>query len=68
MGQADHLHLFVVAHAGRFQVGAEVAVEQADGGEVLHAGEAHLLELLQEDGHQPEGIGAADARQHRRAS
>jgi len=60
------LDLLVVAHAGGFQVGTEVAVDQADGGEVLDAGESHLLELLEEDGHQPEGIGAVDAGEHRR--
>ena len=43
-----------------------VAVEEADGGEVLDAGEADPLQLLEEDGHQPERVGAADAREHRR--
>ena len=41
------------------------AVEQTDGGKVLHAVEAHLLDLLQEDRHQAKGVGAADAGQHR---
>ena len=43
--EPDHLDLFVVAHAGRLEVGPEVAVDQPDRREVLDAGEAHLLEL-----------------------
>jgi hypothetical protein len=27
---------------------------------------AHLLNLLEKDGHQPERVGAVDAREHRR--
>ncbi len=42
------------------------AVEQADGGEILDAGKAHGLELGEELRHQDEGVGAVDARQHRR--
>ena len=48
--------------------GAEDAVDQADGGEVLDAVEAHRLQLAQEDRHDAERIGAADAGQHRRVA
>ena len=37
---ADHLDLEAVAHAGLLQPGAERAVDEPDGREVLHAGEA----------------------------
>ena len=47
---------------------AEDAVDQADGREVLHAVEAHGLQLAQEHRHDPERIGAADAREHRRVA
>ena len=45
---------------------AERAVDQADGREVLDAGEADPPQLVEEDGHQPERVGAADAGEHRR--
>ena len=44
------LDLEAVAHAGLFEVGAERAVDQADGREVLHAREAKRLQLAQEAG------------------
>ena len=44
----DQLDLEAVAHAGLFEVGAEGAVDQADGREVLHAGEAERDQALQE--------------------
>ena len=47
-GARDHLDLEAVAHAGLFEVGAEGAVDQADGREVLHAGEAQVDQPAQE--------------------
>ena len=44
----------------------ERAVDQADGREVLDAAEADPPQLVEEDGHQPERVGAADAGEHRR--
>ena len=57
-----------VAHPGLLEVLPEGAVEQADGREVLDAGEADPLQLVEEDGHQPERVGAADAGQHGRVA
>lgn len=37
------------------------AVYEADGREVLDSVEAHVLELLEVDVHDAEGVGAADA-------
>src|SRR5262245_25218307 len=62
----DHIDLEAEAHAGFFEVGADGAVEQPDRREVLHAGKAHRLELIEKHVHQPERIGAADAGKHRR--
>ena len=39
-GEPDHVDLEPEAHAGLLEVLAERAVEEADGGEVLHAREA----------------------------
>ena len=36
--QANQLDFLVVAHPGFFQVRAELAVDQSDGGKILHAG------------------------------
>ena len=62
----DHLDLQRIGHASFFQIGAEQAVDQADGREVLHAGEAQCLQLVEEDIHVAERIGAVDAGKHRR--
>ena len=48
VGGADHVDLEPVAHAGLLEVGAEDAVDEAHGGEVLHAGEAQVAQLAQE--------------------
>ena len=56
----------VVAHPGLFEVLAEHPVDQPDGREVLHAGEAEPLELGEEHLGQVERIGAVDAGQHGR--
>jgi len=55
-GPADHIHLRVVAHAGLFEVSAEVAVDQADSGEVLHAAESDIPELPEEPLDRAEGV------------
>lgn len=59
--EPDHLDFLLEAHACFFEVGAEVAVDQADGGEVLDADEAQGFEVGEEFGHCAEGVGAADA-------
>ena len=66
MRLGDHVDLEPVGHAGLFEIGAEDAVDEADGREVLHAGEAERLELVEEHVHDAERIGAVDAGQHRR--
>ena len=48
VGGGDHVDLEAVAHAGLLEGGAHGAVEEADGREVLHAGEAHGLQLGEE--------------------
>ncbi len=48
MGAGNDVDLEMEAHAGLFQIGTEGAVDQADGREVLHAGEAERLELVEE--------------------
>src|SRR5262245_1158041 len=62
----DHLDLEGVAHAGLLQLGPDHAVEQADRGEVLHAGEAQLAEPCQERIEQQERVGAVDPGEDRR--
>src|SRR4029079_17191845 len=66
VGEADHLDLEPVAHAGLLEVLPERPVEEADGREVLHAAEPDAAHLVEEDVHQPERIGAADAGEHGR--
>lgn len=56
----DHLNFLLEAHACFFEVGAEVAVDEADCGEVLDAHEAQGFEVGEEFGHRAEGVGAAD--------
>ena len=54
------IDLFIIAHAGGLEVGAKIAVNEPHSGKVLHAAKTHLFELPAKDGHEPEGIGAAD--------
>ena len=61
---ADEINLKAVAHPGLFQVGAEEAIDQPDGREVLDAVKAHCLDLAEKGGHQAEGIGATNSRQY----
>src|ERR687897_506253 len=63
---SDHLDLEVVSHPRLLEVRAEGPVDQPDRGEVLNAREPRVAHLDQEPRHQPEGVGAANARQHRR--
>ena len=65
VGGGDHVDLEAVAHAGLLEGGAHGAVEEADGGEVLHAGEAEVLQLAQEGVEEEEGVGAVDAGEDR---
>ena len=57
----DHLDFAVVSHAGFFEAGAEAAVDQADGGEILHAAEAKPRDFVEKDIHLAEWIGTAHA-------
>src|SRR5581483_2245677 len=66
MRLGDHVDLQRIGHAGFLQIGAEDAVDQPDGREALHAGEAERLQLIEEHIHVAEGIGAIDAGEHRR--
>ena len=61
VGGADHGYFEVVTHACFFEVLPEGAVDEADGGEILDAGEAEGFEVGEEGGHGAEGVGAADA-------
>ena len=65
VGDRDRFDLLVVSHSCGFQVGPEVAVDEAHRREVLDAREADLLEVPQEDRHQPERIRAVDAGEDR---
>jgi len=66
VGFPDHVHFEAEAHAGLFEVLAEGSVDQADGGEILHAAEAGSLYFTQKRLHDAKGIGAADAGEDRR--
>ena len=66
VGHADHVDLRAVAHPSLLQVRPEHPVDQADGREVLDAGEADLLDLAQEIAHHTEWVCAVDPCQHRR--
>ena len=62
----DHVDFQPIGHAGFLEIGAEGAIDDADGGKILHAGKADRLQLVEEHVHQPEGIGAVDAGEDRR--
>ena len=62
----DHVDLQRVGHSGLFEIGAEDAVDQPDGRKVLHAGKAERLQLVEEEVHVAERVGAVDAGEHRR--
>jgi hypothetical protein len=49
-GPRHQLDLEAVAHAGFLEIGAEGAVDEADGGKVLDPGKAQADEALQEGG------------------
>ena len=66
MRLGDHVDLEAVGHSGLFEVGAERAVDDADGREVLHAGESDRLHVVEEHIHRAERIGAVHAGEHRR--
>lgn len=57
----DHVDFQVVSHARLLEIGPELPVDEADGGEVLHAGKAQVAQLLEKGGNVAEGICAADA-------
>src|SRR5439155_24031761 len=61
---ANHVHFQTVTHLRFFEPLAKAAVDEADGGEVLHAAEAGRLHFAQEQLHDAERIGAADAGEH----
>ena len=67
MRLGDHVDFAAIAHAGLFEPSAEAAVDQANGREILHAAETKAHDLVQEDIHLPERVGAADTGEHRRA-
>ena len=62
----NHVDFELVAHPGLFERLAHVAVEEPYRREVLDAREPHRLQLLQEEPHQDERVGAVDAGEHRR--
>ena len=62
----DHVDLQRKAHPGFLKIGAEIAVDQADGGEGLHACKARLRHLIEEPVHDAERVGGADAGQNGR--
>src|SRR6478735_5799289 len=64
--EPDEVDLEAVAHPGLLEVLPERAVEEPHGREVLHARESDPPQLVEEDVHAPERIGAAHAREHRR--
>ncbi len=64
MGQRNGFDFLIVAHSGTFQVGAEITIDQPRW-EILHAGEANILELLEEDGEETKRVSAIDPGQHR---
>ena len=64
-GSGDQLDLQSVAHAGLLEIGAEDAVDQPDGREVLDAGKAQSLQLAEEFVGDQERVGAVDAGEDR---
>src|SRR5262249_22506710 len=61
---ADHVHFQAVAHVGFFESLPHGAVDETDGGKVLHAAEADRTDIAKEQLHDAERIGAADAGEH----
>src|ERR1039457_7605206 len=61
----DHLDLEAETHAGFLEAAAERAVDQAHRGVILDSAKTDLLELPEEDRHQPEWVGAAHPCQYR---
>ena len=64
--QPDDVHFELIAHAGFLEGLPHVAVEQADGRKVLHAGKAERLQLFEEEAGNDERVGAVDAGEHGR--
>ncbi len=60
-GNADHLDFEFETHAGFFEDFAEVAVDDAVGGEVVYAAEAHIFDLKEPVPHATAGIAAMHA-------
>ncbi|KGD18234.1 hypothetical protein DO70_4478 [Burkholderia pseudomallei] len=64
--EPDHVDFERVAHPGFLEVRAEVAVDEADGREVLHAGKPEPRQLVEERVEIAERIGAVHAGEHGR--
>ena len=64
-GQADQFHFLVVAHAGFFQIGAELTIDQSYGRKILDSCKADTFHLIKELVDYPEGVRRADTGQYR---
>ena len=62
--ERDHFKLLLHAHARLFENLAELAIDDAVGGEIVHATEAHVFDLAQPMPHAAAGIGGMDAADH----
>jgi hypothetical protein len=64
-GESDHLEFLLDAHAGFLEDLAELAVHDAVGGEIVHAAEAHLLDLAEPVPHAASRVGGVHPADHR---
>jgi hypothetical protein len=55
----------IISHPRFLEVLPELAIDQADCWEVLHADEAEFLQLFEECGHSAEGVDTPDACEDR---
>ena len=61
MGDPDHFDFFLISHACFFQILAELAIDQTDGGEILDATETQGFQFFEEEMDGAERISAADS-------
>ena len=65
LGLGNHVDFKSKSHSGLFQVEPEIAVDHADGWEVLYAREAHVDKGIEVVVHDAERIGSADSSENR---
>src|SRR6185436_11100206 len=63
-GLADHVHLESESHARFFESLSKAAIDEPDGGKILHARESGGEHFGEKVRHAAKGVGAAHSREH----